>query len=113
MQVARLSVFEKDCKRLKRFISLQRDIETFLGIAKVYPGGTGSKHWNCLYKNEHYAVYKVRLACVSLKGETKMRVVYAYHTAHTRVDLIELYWKGEKENRDYGRVEDYVKTWLN
>jgi hypothetical protein len=108
MLVTRTAAFEKDCKRLKRFISLTRDVENFLDIAKVYPHGTGSKHWHCLHKHEEYVVYKVRLACASLKGETKMRIVYAYHAESKRFDLIELYWKGEKENHDYERVKEYI-----
>lgn len=109
MHVVRLPVFEKDCKRLRRFASLPRDVETFLDLAKVRPHGTGSKHWHCLHKNDSYVVYKVRLACMSLKGETKMRVVYAYHEEKKQIELIELYWKGEKENHDYARVEEYVR----
>lgn len=109
MHVVRLPVFEKDCKRLKRFVSLPRDIETFLGVTTVCPHGTGSKHWHCLYKHERYIVYKTRLACISLKGETKMRIVYAYHEEKKLIELIELYWKGEKENHDYVRVEEYVR----
>jgi len=33
-----------------------------------------------------------------------IRVIYAYHVAASKVDFIEIYFKGEKENEDRERM---------
>jgi hypothetical protein len=47
------------------------------------------------------------LFCRYLKGAA-LRIVYAYHAAHTRVDFIEIYFKGDKENEDQERIKNYL-----
>jgi len=39
-----------------------------------------------------------------------IRVIYAFHTASFKVDFIEIYFKGEKENEDFGRIKEYLKN---
>lgn len=39
-----------------------------------------------------------------------IRVIYAYHIAASKVDFIEIYFKGEKENEDRERIKEYLKN---
>jgi len=53
-------------------------------------------------------IYKGRkFACRSLKGkgaQTGIRVIYAYSEEADRIELIEIYYKGDKENEDRERI---------
>ena len=64
--------------------------------------------------NETILVCKIKkFACRSLKGRGVMsgiRVIYAYHVAASKVEFIEIYFKGEKENEDRERIKEYLKN---
>jgi hypothetical protein len=53
-------------------------------------------------------VYKARkFACRSLKGKgahSGIRVIYAYIEQNDKIELIEIYYKGDKENEDRERI---------
>lgn len=111
--VTRLPEFEKDLKRLlKRHKTLEGDLDVCIrkqlnlyhklgidndGIAQVSDLGI---------KNPK--IYKVlKFACRSLRGKgnrTGIRVIYAYSENEDRVHLIEIYYKGDKENEDRSRI---------
>ena len=105
--------FSKDLKKLsKKYRTLGKD---FCQLKELYlaesPRGNGTKHWNMLHKNDHIEIYKVRMHCDSTKGKF-FRVIYAYHLKTQTVELIEfieIYFKGNKENEDRGRISDYIK----
>ena len=112
--------FARDFKRLlKRFPSLtedleivkQYDIELFHcqridrhGIFKIENAGN----------NENMQFFKIkRFACKSLKGrgsKSGIRIVYAYHIAASKVDFIEIYFKGDKANEGRERIKEYLKN---
>lgn len=57
------------------------------------------------------SIFKVRLSCASMKGESRFRVVYAHVSGSGAVDLIdfiEIYSKGDKANEDSGLIEEYL-----
>ncbi|MBU0546065.1 hypothetical protein KKA13_02310 [Patescibacteria group bacterium] len=62
---------------------------------------------------ETIQVYKIKkLACRALKGrgaKSGIRVIYAFHCVSSKIDFIEIYFKGEKENEDRDRILDYLK----
>ncbi len=53
-------------------------------------------------------IYKAKkFACKALKGkgaQSGIRIIYAYHEEEDRIEFIEIYYKGDKENEDRERV---------
>ena len=115
MQFRQSKKFDRELKNLlKKYRSLKEDLETLKGVLKVCPQGTGEKHWNRLHVSSDgtITVFKVRLACKAMKGESRFRVIYAYNTATDElalVDFIEIYFKGDRVNNDQSLVEDYLE----
>ena len=58
-------------------------------------------------------IYKAKkFTCRSLKGKgaySGIRVIYAYFEEKDRIELIEIYYKGDKENEDRGRILRHYK----
>jgi len=103
--------FTKDFKRLaKKYRSLPNDLDEFKRVILVSPLGN-SKHFNVITKNEQCAIVKARLFCRYLKGAS-LRIIYAFHCQSCRVDFIELYFKGEKEDEDRERIKAYLKNFF-
>lgn len=112
-EIYRLPEFETDLKKLlKRFKTLEDDLEIFI-----------KKQLNLYHKlkidnkgifqipglpMENPKIYKAKkFACRSLKGkgvQSGIRVIYAYFEEKDRIDLIGIYYKGDKENEDRGRI---------
>lgn len=72
------------------------------------PEGRGSKHWNVLYRSKDVVILKTRISCASLHRDA-VRLVYAYLPAKMRIDLIEIYFKGDKESEDRERIKEYLE----
>jgi len=115
-EVSRLPEFEKDIKKLlKRFKTLEDDLEIFIrnelnlyhklktdnkGVFQVPP-----------LKIEIPKIYKAKkFAYRSLKGKgvhSGIRVIYAHFEEKDKIELIEIYYKGDKENEDRERILEY------
>lgn len=58
-------------------------------------------------------IYKAKkFACRSLKGkgvQSGIRVIYAYFEEEDKIELIEIYYKGDKENEDRERILEYYE----
>lgn len=109
MDFDELPEFQKELKRLaKKHRSLQDDLLEFRSVISAVPLGN-SKHFNVITQTEILYIIKARLFCQYLKG-TSLRIIYAYHTAASKVDFIEIYFKGEKENEDRERIKEYLKN---
>lgn len=112
-KVISLPEFEKDLKKLgKRFRSIETDLETFiktqLGLYhKLKIDNKGIVQITGL-KIEKYRIFKAKkFACRSLKGrgvQSGIRVVYAHLEEKDTIELIEIYYKGDKENEDIIRI---------
>jgi len=112
-EVKRLAEFEKDLKRLsKKFRTLEEDLETFI-----------QKQLNLYYKLRidnkgifpmsdlgilHPKIFKAKkFTCRSLKGKgvaSGIRVIYAYFEQEDVIELVEIYYKGDRENEDRERI---------
>jgi len=97
----------------KRFNSLDGDLTVFKKILKEEPLGIG-KHFNVITKNENLHIVKARFFCKSLKKKD-LRIIYAYIEKHETIemigiDFIEIYFKGDKENEDKKRIDEYLKN---
>jgi len=38
-----------------------------------------------------------------------MRIVYAHHIEKNRIVFMEIYFKGDRENENAGRIKEYLK----
>jgi hypothetical protein len=97
----------------KKFKSLYDDLTLFKKILKESPLGIG-KHFNVITKKENLYIIKARFFCKSLKKKD-LRIIYAYIEKDETIevisiDFIELYFKGNKENEDKKRINDYLKN---
>jgi hypothetical protein len=108
MQFSEESKFAREYARLyKRFLSLDTDITKVKQVMVQSPEGRGSKHWNVLHRAKDVVILKTRISCASLHRDA-LRLVYAYLPAEIRIDLIEIYFKGDKENEDRERIKEYL-----
>ena len=117
-EISRLPEFDRDLKKLlKKFKTLEEDLRIFiekqlnlyhkLGIDNkgIFPiAGLGI---------EYPRIYKAKkFACRSLKGkgvQSGIRVIYAYFEDQDRIELIEMYYKGDKEEEDRERIVRHYK----
>jgi len=111
--IVRLPEFEKDLKKLlKRFKTLEDDLDIFirteLNLYHKLRKDTGGIFRLTGLAGEEPKTYKAKkFACRSLRGkgvQSGIRVVYAYHEKKDRVELIEIYYKGDKAMEDRERV---------
>ena len=99
--------FEKERKRLARkYRSLSEDLREFRNVVSVAPLGN-QKHFVVIARDENVHVVKARLFCRYLKGSS-LRVIYSYFEQEQRIEFIEIYYKGDKENEDRQRVKEYL-----
>ena len=102
-----LPEFQKERKRLARkYRSLSDDLREFRNVVSVVPLGN-RKHFAVIAQNENLHIVKARLFCRYLKGSS-LRVLYSYFEQEQRIEFIEIYFKGDKENEDRHRVKEYL-----
>jgi mRNA-degrading endonuclease RelE of RelBE toxin-antitoxin system len=101
--------FSKDFKRLsKKYKSLVDDLLEFKKVVSKFPLGT-DKHFVVLIEKETVKIIKGRLFCRYLKGSS-LRIIYAYCENNHRVEFMQLYFKGDKENEDHNRIKNYLSN---
>jgi len=117
-EVSRLPEFERDIKKLlKRFRTLEDDLKTFIEKElflyhklKIDNGGVFQIPG---LQIESPKIYKAKkFACRSLKGRgahSGIRVIYSYLEEGDKVELVEIYYKGDKENEDRERISRYFR----
>ena len=105
---SRLPEFEKECKKLsKKYPTLSSDIKDIEPILLECPTGIG-KNFTIVRTTENTTIVKVRMHCESLRSRT-IRLIYAYRKDTIEFMYIEVYFKGDKENEDKERVDEYLK----
>jgi hypothetical protein len=120
-EISRTAEFRRDFKRLLRcYKTLEDDLRNCiesnlylyhklnLDNHSIFPiSGPGF---------EEITFYKVKkFACKSLKGtgaKSGIRLIYAYFAEEDRIELIEIYYKGDKENENRERLKDYFKRYI-
>lgn len=109
MHFNELPAFKKEFKRLsKKYKSLAGDLLEFKKVVSAVPLGN-SKHFNVITRTDVLHVIKARFFCRYLKG-TSLRIIYAYFEKEQRIDFIELYFIGDKQNEDRGRIKEYLSA---
>ena len=116
--ISRLPDFEKDIKKLiKKFKTLEDDLKIFVEkqlnlYHHLKIDNKGIFQISGL-KIENPKIYKAKkFACRSLKGKgakSGIRIIYAYFEEEDRIELIEIYYKSDKENEDKKRIFKYYK----
>jgi len=101
-------------KRLaKKFRTIEDDLDTFIETEiylfhKLKIDNNGIFRITDLSMN-YPEIYKAKkFACRSLKGKgvhSGIRVIYAYFQDEDKIELIEIYYKGDKENEDRERIQ--------
>ena len=114
-EVIRRPAFEKDLKKLsKRFRSLEEDLGNFIRTQLELFHKLGIDNGG-VFKIPGLGflepkVYKAKkFACKALKGRgaaSGIRVIYAYFEKEDRIEFVEIYFKGDKENEDRQRIRE-------
>jgi mRNA-degrading endonuclease RelE of RelBE toxin-antitoxin system len=111
--VVRLPEFEKDLKKLlKRFKTLEDDLDilvrTELNLYHKLRKDTGGVFRLTGLAGGEPKIYKAKkFACRSLRGkgvQSGIRIIYAYYEERDSVELIEIYYKGDKATEDRERL---------
>lgn len=117
-EVIYLPEFEKDRKKLlKKFRTLYDDLDIFINVQlKLYHKlNIGN---NSVFPIENLGItipqiFKVKkFACKALKGkgvQSGIRIIYAYFEVEDKIEFVEMYYKGDKENEDRERIFKYYK----
>ena len=108
MNFSNITEFEKEFGRLfKKYRTLDEDLEKFRKILLVSPTGVG-KNFVVIHSSKSLKIVKARMACRALRDRS-LRIIYACFEQNSRIEFIELYFKGDKENEDRGRIKEYLK----
>ncbi len=111
-------IFRKDLKRLlKKYRTLEDDLEVAKrnAIELYHLNGINNNSVFPIpgFCNDSMQICKLKkFACKALKGWGVMsgiRVIYSFSASSNRVEFIEIYFKGEKENEDRERIKEYLK----
>jgi len=115
-EVLMLPDFMKDFKKLqKNYPTLKQDLKVFVNTQltlshKLNIQNSGIVRISGLSIIQPQ-IYKARkFACKSLKGRgasSGIRVIYAYFEDDDWIELVEIYFKGNKENEDRKRILKY------
>jgi hypothetical protein len=117
-EISHVPEFEKDLKKLiKRFASLEEDLQIFIKVAmnafhKQNVDSRAILRISDLGINSPKIYKAKKFACKALKGKgvhSGIRVIYAYHEEEDRMEFIEIYYKGDKENEDRVRIIKYCR----
>jgi len=111
-----LEEFDKELKKLrKKFQTLEEDLVTLIDkqlylFHKLDVDNRGTFPISNLGKMR-CEVYKTKkFACRSLKGKgsrTGLRLIHVYWQKEDKIELVEIYYKGDKENEDRERIKSY------
>ena len=117
-KIIRLPEFEKDIgKLLKRFKTIEDDLKIFIEkqlnlYHKLNVDNRGIFQISDL-QIENPKIYKAKkFACRSLRGkgaQSGIRVIYAYFEEEDKIELVEIYYKGDKGNEDRDRILRHYK----
>ena len=117
-EIRRLKEFERDFQKLlKKFKTLEDDLETFINTQlnlyhKQKVDNLGVVRISNLAIDSPKIFKARKFACRSLKGKGSycgIRIIYAYYEEEDIIEFIEIFFKGDKENKDRDRIFRYYK----
>ncbi len=107
-----LPAFDRDLKKLsKKCASLTQDLDNF----RKFIVGVDFDHnnrYDILHRDtaRQLLIIKTRLMVRSLKGSSKMRLVFAFGVIAAKIVFIEIYMHGQQECESQQRIDDFLKT---
>jgi len=113
-RVTRTPEFERDLRKLlKRYRTLEEDLATFIGYElELFHGqglAVGGMERVAGLGFDAPPVYVAKkFACRALAGtgaRSGIRVVYAWFAAEGRIELVEIYYKGDQGVEDKARIK--------
>ena len=114
MNFTYLSEFEKDLKRLlKRYISLNEDLNKIKLILEVYPYARPPFSFILFNNPNERSIVKIKkIACLSLRGKgvnAGLRIIYMFNYQLNSIEFIELYHKNDQSTEDQNRFIHLMK----
>ena len=104
-----LPEFRRELRRLSRkYGTLDDDLEIFREVLSASPTGLGNG-FTAIHSTEVVKIVKARMACRFFRGKS-LRVIYAYLEREERVEFVEIYYKGNRENENRNRIKEYLKS---
>ena len=112
-EIIRTPEFERDLKKLdRRFRTLPDDLEVFIRKQlvlshKLMIDNSGVEQIPGVGTQDTKVFKGKKFACRSLKGRgvhSGIRVIYSYCEKTDRIQLIEIYFKGDKPSEDRSRL---------
>lgn len=102
-----LPEFEKEFRRFfKKYKTLNDALEKFKKVLVSCPTGVG-KNFTIIHSTETIKIVKARMACRAL-ARGSLRIIYVYFEQEQKIEFIEIYFKGNKENEDRYRIKEYL-----
>lgn len=106
---AKLPEFERELKKLsKKYPTIESDIEDVKPVLLNSPTGLG-KNFIIIKSIENTKIVKAKIHCESLRSRT-IRLIYSYREDKIEFIFLEVYFKGDKENEDRKRIDNYLKN---
>lgn len=111
-----LPEFEREKKKLiKKFRTLDDDLNTFINVQLKLFHKLRIDNNSCeLIENlgiTYPKIFKVKkFACKALKGKgvhSGIRIIYSFFPDEDKIEFVEIYYKGDKENEDRDRINKY------
>jgi hypothetical protein len=114
MNFSYLPDFNKEfMKLLKKYLTLEQDLNTFKQFLSTYPKGFPPKIFSISDLGIKTKVFKVKqFRCKYLKGSgsnSGIRIIYAYLEEEKKIEFIEIYFKGNQSNHNKERILKYYK----
>ena len=108
-QFVEVPEFGKDLKKLKKFRTIEEDLEVFKKALAVDPKNLPGVVIISGIGRGFFPVYKARkFRCRYLQSTSKIRVIYTYNPSTDEIILIEIYFKGQNENHNQDRIKEYA-----
>ncbi|MBN1869156.1 MAG: hypothetical protein JW847_01075 [Candidatus Omnitrophica bacterium] len=113
-RIDHLPEFDRDLKKMKKhYRSLDNDLEIFKKTQLILFHKLNKDNQGLVpianLGIECPKIYKARkFACRTLKGtgaNSGIRVIYAYYEAEDKIEMVEIYYKGDKANEDRERLK--------
>ncbi len=109
MNFVLLVEFKRDLKKLlKRFRSLNYDIEVLKTYLEEFPEGFKPIIFPISNLGIGHKIFKVKkFHCRSLKGKganSGIRIIYSYLESERKIEFIEIYHKSNKKNHNKERI---------
>jgi len=114
--VVALPEYLRDLRSLsRRFRGLEEDVRIFVEKPLTYFPVAGRNERAAGLGFEYPVVYVAkRLACRALRGrgsDSGLRLVCAWFPGEDRLELVELYYKGDKQVEDKARIKRIYARW--